>query len=228
MLTSFIRPDASPVNTKLDTELRQCIDNREKYLPESVFAAISELKRRGVEFTEEEERVIREDMQARMEIAENSGPGYGIFSGGYKYALVDDLDAYSFYSRRVIKVFTFFFSAIFGSIMMAMNIWKTKNTTGVTLVLLFGITVTIIENIIATRLNANASSNIFFAIINAYLIDILFWNKYIGKSTLYRARSYQIPLIIAIILCVITIAFIWNELNSTHALDTFHPDGRTK
>ena len=59
MLTSFIRPDASPVNTKLDTELRQCIDNREKYLPESAFAAISELKRRGVEFTEEEERVIR-------------------------------------------------------------------------------------------------------------------------------------------------------------------------
>ena len=229
MLTSFIRPDVSPVNTKSDTDLRECIDNREKYLPESVLAAVAELKTRGIEFSEEEEQFIMEDMQARISIAENSSALYaGIFSGAYKNNLVDDPDAYSFYSRRIIKVFTFFFSALFGSILMAMNIWKTKNTTGVILVLLFGIGITIIENVIAAEQNLNSSANIFFAVINAYLIDMLFWNKYIGKSTLYKARSYQTPLIIAIIFSAIAIAFIWHDLNPNHVMDTFQPEGRTK
>ncbi len=229
MLTSFIRPDAPPVNTKSDTELRQCIDNREKYLPESVLAAVAELQRRGVEFSEEEQRVIREDMLARTEIAENSGSGYGgIFSGTYKNSLVEDTDAYSFYSRRVIKVFTLCFGPLFGSVMMAMNIWKTKNTIGVALVLLFGISVTVIESIIPTTLNLNFASNIFFAVINAYLIDILFWNKYIGKTTLYKARPYQTAVVVAIIISILIVALIMHYLNSTHALDTFYKGGQTK
>lgn len=229
MLTSFIRPDAPPVNTKSDEELHHIIDNREKYLPESVLTAVSELQERGIEFSEEEKGTIEDDMQARVEIAEEAGNVYGgIFSGAYKNCLVDDPDAYSFYSRRIIKVFTFFFSALFGSVMMAMNIWKTKNTTGVVLVLIFGIGITILENIIAAAANLNSGVNIFLGIIGAYLIDILFWNKYIGKTTLYKARSYQTPLIIGILMSIIIIAAIIFDLNSTHALDTFHPDGRTK
>lgn len=229
MLTSFIRPDAPVIESKSDQELEYIIDNREKYLPETVLEAMAELQKRGVEFSEEEIRVIEEDMQARIEIAENSNAGFGgIFSDNYRNCLVEDPDAYSFYSRRIIKVFTFFFSPIFGAIMMAMNIWKTKDRTGVILVLLFGIAIMVIEDTIATKLNLNSSSAIFFGIINAYLIDILFWNHYIGKSSLYKARSYRTPLIIAIIICVLAIALIINNLNSTHAMDSFFPDGKTK
>jgi hypothetical protein len=222
MLTSFIRPDAPPVNTKSDTELQYCIDNREKYLSESVLAAVNELQRRGIEFSEEGKTVIEEDMQARAEIAEEAGNVYGgIFSGAYKKCLVDDPDAYVFYSRRIIKLFTFFFGAFFGSIMMAMNIHKTKNTPGTVLVLVFGITVTIVEVVIPNFLSLNTAANIFFAFINAILIDLLFWRNYIGQATLYKPRTYQTPLLIGIIISVLMIALIMYSISSTHVMDSF-------
>src|SRR5437879_2079490 len=113
MLTSFLQPNAPDAAIKSDTELRYCIDNREKYLPESVLTAVAELQGRGVEFSEEEIRVIEEDMQARTEIAASSKIGYGsLFNDGYKNCLIEDPDAYSFYSKRVIKAFTFFFGVL--------------------------------------------------------------------------------------------------------------------
>lgn len=69
MLTSFRRPDATSLNYKTDAELRYIIDNRENYLPESVLGAMTELKNRGTQFSDEEMRVVEEDMQARMDIA---------------------------------------------------------------------------------------------------------------------------------------------------------------
>ncbi|HJP62385.1 MAG TPA: hypothetical protein VJ844_03040 [Mucilaginibacter sp.] len=200
MLTSFLRPDAPPPSSKTDEELRERIDNRENYLPETVLNAVAELQRRGHEFSEEELQVINEDMQARMEIAGSGNTTLATLNDNYKNALVEDPDAYEFYSRRVVRVFTFFFGAVFGSIMMAINIQKTKNFGGVALVLLFGFGTTFVELILASGANLNASASILFSIINSYLIDLLFWNNYIGNSTLYTARKYWAPLIIGLLL----------------------------
>lgn len=207
MLTSFLRPDAPNTSGKSDDELRDCIDNRENLLPESVLAAVTELQRRKVDFSEEEIKVIQEDMQARTEIAASSKIGYGsLFNDGYKKCLVEDPDAYAFYSKRAIKGFTFFCGAFFGSILMAINIWKTKNQLGVLLVLLFGIGLTVVEIGIAENAHLGTSSNIFFAFLNTAMIEFLFWNIYIGKNALYRARTYWTPLTIAIILGILFIA----------------------
>jgi len=203
MLDSFRRPDAPPLSFKTDAELRYIIDNREKYLPESVLGAVTELQNRGHELSEEEIRVVQEDMKARVEIA-NTGPGYnGVFADNYKDCLVEDPDAYQFYSRRVIKVFTFF-SVFFGSILMAMNIAKTKNQGGVFLVILFGIVVTVVEDVIAFSFQIGAFAFVL-GIINILMMDALFWNRFIGKTTLYKARKYWVPLIIWLVLFGIVI-----------------------
>jgi hypothetical protein len=203
MLTSFLRPDAPDAASKRDEELRYCIDNRERYLPESVLTAMAELQSRGIEFSEEETKVIQEDMQAREDIAANSKMGYGsLFNDGYKDCLVQDPDAYSFYSKRVIKGFTFFFGVFFGSILMAINLGKTKNQAGMLLVLLFGTGLSVIEVAIAKNAHLGSAINILFALVNTALMEFLFWNRYIGKVALYSARSYRTPLSIALILVV--------------------------
>jgi hypothetical protein len=199
MLTSFLRPDAPPPSSYTDEELREHIDNRENYLPETVLNAVAELQRRGHEFSDEELQVINEDMAARMDIAASTSP-LGILNDSYKNALVEDPNAYAFYSRRVIKVFTFFFGAVFGAILMAINIAKTKDTIGVLLVLVFGFGVTVVEIGLASSANLGAAANIFFAIVNASMIDALFWNKYIGNTALYKARQYWIPLVVGLLL----------------------------
>ena len=208
MLESFRSPDAPPINFKTDEELRFIIDNREKYLPESVLGAAAVLKERGKELSEEEDRVVREDMQARLEIA-NSSPAYtSLFSDSYKNCLVEDPEAYQFYSRRIIKIFTFFFGVFFGSIMMAINIGKTKNQAGVFSVLLFGLFLTIIESVIGYYSGGGTGVTIIVAFINSYLIDYLFWDKYIGNSTLYTARKYWVPLIVGILIYAGIVAMI--------------------
>lgn len=205
MLISFLRPDAPPTSSKTDEELRESIDNRENYLPETVLNAVAELQRRGHEFSNEELQVISEDMQARMEIVSGTTPAFGIINDNYKDALVEDPDAYEFYSRRVIKVFTFFFSAFFGAILMAINIGKTKDYNGVVLVLVFGMGISVVEQVLAGAIGLGAGATIFFAFINASLIDALFWNKYIGNTTLYKARAYVVPLIIGLLLTAIVV-----------------------
>ncbi len=57
---------------KSGAELQNSIDNREKFLPETVEAAVKELQSRGVIFDDDELRVIAEDMQARREMAKST------------------------------------------------------------------------------------------------------------------------------------------------------------
>ncbi len=209
MLTSYLRPDAADAASKTDDELNYCIENRENYLPESVLEAMAELQSRGTEFSEEEIRVIEEDMQARTDMAMNSNMGYGgLFNDGYKNCLVEDPDAYSFYSKRVIKGFTFFFGVFFGSVLMAINLAKTKNQTGVLLVLLFGTALTVIEVVIGQYAHQGSSINILFALVNTAAMEFLIWNRFIGKAALYSARSYRVPFVLGLVLTLIVLVII--------------------
>lgn len=205
MLTSFIRPDAPNPDFRTDEEFHYIIDNREKYLPESVERAVAELQKRGTVFSEEEIRVINEDMQARRELAAANNVNQGLFSNTYKNNIIDDPDAYSFYSRQVIRVFTILCSTLFGSVMMAINIGKTKNTGGVILVLLFGLIFTTLQIVIINSAHTSGSYAYFFGFVGAIGLDYLFWNRYIGNEALYRARPFWIPLIIALVLLALFI-----------------------
>jgi hypothetical protein len=184
---------------------------------------MAELKNRGTQFSDEEVRVVEEDMQARTEIANNAAQSSTFFADSGRDLQVNDPDAYVFYSRRVIKAFTFFFSPVFGAILMAMNMAKAKQNEGISRVILFGIGIIVAENIIVAAIGLSASINIIVAFLNAYLIDLLFWDKYIGKATLYKPRSFWVPLIIGLAISALLVVTLLQQASGSHALDGFLP-----
>src|ERR1700744_3329426 len=109
---------------RADGELRGIIDNREKYLPETVEASVEALQNRGIEFSEEELRVIGEDMDARRNMAGSTSANVSLFVNNDSVNHIEDPDAPRLYSKRAIYGFTIFFSALFGSILLASNISK--------------------------------------------------------------------------------------------------------
>jgi hypothetical protein len=179
---------------KSDDELHSCIDNREKYLPESVEAAVAELQSRGVEFSEEELRVITEDMQARRELAETPSVGFGAFNSRDKNNLVEDPEAPALYSRSAIYVFSVLFSVLFGSVMLAINISKTPNKNKAILVVLFGLGYTI-AILIGQNFNLSSSFSIITGIAGAYLFNgsIILEPVYWKFNTLSKKANLDSP-----------------------------------
>ncbi len=184
---------------KTDEELHDYVDNREKYLPESVEAAVAELQNRGEEFSDEELNVIAEDMQARRALAEVGSNSFSIFNGEAKNNQIEDPDALSFFSKGAILLFSLL-SVFFGAILLAINIYKTANRNKIVLVLLYGFGFNIFVNILALSSGLGAIFVLAGNCAGAYSMEILFWNNYIGAPTLYRPRSILVPSIIAVII----------------------------
>jgi hypothetical protein len=183
-----------------DPELRENIDNRQDYLPETVEAAITELQSRGVEFTDEELQVFHADIEAHSNNASLPNKSIGLFNKEYQNNLVKDPAAPSLYSRRALYIFTVLLGAMFGAIMLAINAGKVKNRDGILWTLLFGVCFTAIQLIIIDKTASGTSLGIVFGIAAAYCFDYFFWGKFIGNETFYRAKPIWVPLIIAIIL----------------------------
>jgi hypothetical protein len=203
-------PTAHSSSTLTDDELQTQIDNRPKYLPETIETAVAELQSRGVAFTDEELQVINEDLAAQRNNASVTNRGYGIFNNDYKHNIVEDAAAPSLYSKRAISVFTVLFSILFGAIMLAVNLWKIKNTAGALWTLLFGAGFLTLQIIITMSLNSNSHSApaYIFGLVAALIIDVVLWPRFIGNATFYRARPVWVPLIIALAFCGIVIAAI--------------------
>lgn len=196
-----------------DEQLHYFIDNREKYLPETVEAAVAELQNRGTVFSAEELQVIEEDMQARRDLAQEGVTNWGLFNNGEKELQIEDPAAPALFSKRAILLFSILFSVGFGSILLAVNVAQTPNKGKAPLVVLFGFIYTIGMALLAQRFHFNSSFTIVTGFAGAYLLDILFWNKYIGSATLYRVRQIWIPLLIGL---AIAIPVIYVVLTQSH------------
>jgi lipopolysaccharide export LptBFGC system permease protein LptF len=186
--------------TRSNEDLQERVDNREKYLPETVEASVEELKFRGVEFSAEELTVIAEDMQARRSLAEIKPDSYGMFGNRDKNNLIEDPDAPLIFSRRAIYGFSVFFSVFFGAVMLAMNVNKTSGKKNAIWVVLFGLAYTVAMVLLLQNFKTSTGLTIIPSILGAYLIEALFWNRYIGNSTLYRKRPIWTPLVIGIVI----------------------------
>ena len=95
-------------SAKTDAELLATIENRQQYLPETIEASVAELQYRKHAFTDEELKVITEDVEAHRQNANLRGHRGGLFTNNYKKNIIEDPDAPAFYSRRAIYVFAFF------------------------------------------------------------------------------------------------------------------------
>jgi len=179
-------------------ELHNRIDNREKYLPETVEAAVEELKSRGETFSDEELEVIAQDMQARRDMAKTP-PGYDtLFNDFEKSKQVEDPDAPAFYTKRVIYIFSILFSVLFGSILFAINVGKTPKRLNAIWIVFYGLAFTVVQSLIAQRLNASLPIAVIGGIAGSYPLNYFFWGKFLGNDTLYRPSPIWIPLIIGI------------------------------
>jgi hypothetical protein len=196
---------------KSDEELQSCVENREKYLPETVEAAVAELKKRGTEFSDEELRVIAEDMQARREIAETGTGIFGVFNTNWNNNHVEDPDAPAYFSKRAIFAFAVLCSVFFGSILLAINVSKTENKDKTFLVLLYGLGFTLAQQVLSASYRLDPIFTLIMSIAGAYIMDTLFWNKYIGSSTLYRARPIWVPLIIGLLLVALLLGTVYKS-----------------
>ena len=190
-------------------ELEERIENRQDYLPETVEATVAELKYRGREFSDEELRIINEDLQAQRQNAALVGGRVSMFNKEYKNVVVKDTEAPFLYSRLALYFFTVFMGALFGSVMMAINISKTENRSKALWAILFGVGFTVLQVLITNNLkNPNTSIAIIFGIVASYCLDYLFWKPFIGYSAFYRSRPIWIPLVIALVLAGLIIAAI--------------------
>jgi hypothetical protein len=184
-----------------DDELMERVENRQKYMPETIEASLTELQRRGRTFSEEEIRYINEDIAARRSHSAAMTGRMGIFTSEYKNVIVDDPDAPKMYSTMAIYLFTFFMGPLFGSIMMAMNISKTGKSNAVAGVILFGIGFAILGIYLMANVQSTSGSiQIICGLVGAYCLNYLFWRPYIGFDTFYRARPIWGALIIAVLL----------------------------
>ncbi len=188
-----------------DDELKSRIEHRKKYLPETIEASIAELQQRGHTFTSDELSAIEQDIKTQRDNAAIGGGGSsGFFNNRYKYHIVEDPDAPILYSRRAVYIFTIFLGAFFGSIMMAVNCIKIKNTRGVVWILLFGVVFTALQIVGANYANVGSSYYYLCGLIAGVGID-LFWNPLIGKAVFYKAKPIWIPLIIGVFLLALVI-----------------------
>ncbi len=193
---------------KSDEELHQYVDNREKYLPESVEAAVAELQNRGIHFSDEELNVIAEDMKARRMTSGAQSNSSSFFFDPEKVKQVEDEGAPAFFTKRAITAFSILFSVLFGSIMLAINVGKTENRSGIVWVILYGLGFTVGLMMLAQYSHLNSGLGLVLNVLGTYPMNIFFWNKYIGNDRLYRVRPIWTALIIGLAISAVLIYII--------------------
>jgi hypothetical protein len=207
-----MEPNFSYIASSLTTEeLNERINNRKKYLPETVEAAVAELQYRKRDFSNEELRDITESVQMQRKNAALVDSRLGLFNNSAKNVIVKDPEAPLMYSRQALRVFTVLCGALFGSIMMAINISKTKHHSKAIWVVVFGIVFTAVQIFVVSKMpnpNSGSSGAILGGLIAAFLLDYFFWKPFIGYATFYRARPIWIPLIVALVIFGLIIALI--------------------
>ncbi|WP_421824985.1 hypothetical protein [Flagellimonas oceanensis] len=166
---------------KTDSELENILLNKEKYLPDAIYAAESILNNRknGIEAPQEVLSVKKSPRESEKALSLEK-----------KSFLTDNPNAPQLYTRSTIMIFSVFFGVIFGTALMVYNLKQTHNKRGIIFVLTFGILYFILLSIIADILN---SAFFVVLILNSFggaILTGIFWSKYIGKEFKHRRKSW--------------------------------------
>jgi hypothetical protein len=193
--------------TKPDEGLQEYIDNRRKYSPPAIYAALDELKKRGRTFTDEEYSQIVADIEKQQEISKQR---VAESEAGHKWDknVVEDGNAIELYSQKAIYGFSAVFGVLFGSILMALNLKRTSSQNSILSVISFGVTYSIIQLYVLSFIPQNTGLTLITSIGGALILNYVFWKKYIGLETTYRKRKIWIPLIIGIVLFALVITVV--------------------
>jgi hypothetical protein len=174
-----------------NNELIKTIRDSQTEPKDKVSAALNELKNRGIE---------TDNYSQMLERKENNEPK-------------PDENSPTLYSKKLINTFTILFSVIFGGIMLVINLKAVNNKRGIYPVIIFSVLYTALSFYILSLINIGTPGTVAFGAIGALILNNVFWNKYIGKGTLYHKKSYKIPLIIALsIFTPLIVLIIWGMI----------------
>jgi len=189
----------SMMSKKTVEELTEYIDNFERYTSLALTAAINELKKRGVAFSDEELNSLYEKIEKKKEFEEEDDSIFG-YSKLLQKNVVTDPNAPLLYSRKAVLGFSIVFTVIFGAVLLSLNIERKVNKIKV---IGFGVLFTTIAILLANVVSLPTFSVFFLNGLGGYLLSFDFWNKYVGRETKYRSKPIWIPLLISIIIMVL-------------------------
>jgi len=183
-----------------DRELENYIEPNSRFVAMAVSYAYEILQSRGKKFSEDEKLRIELLIADKTE-KENSEKAK--FSKGWDENMTKNETAVELYSNKFIWIYSIIFGVLFGAVLQAMNFGKIKNSKGILISILFGITYTIFQVYTLTYLQEagygiSQGTFLFSGIGAACLFYIR--DRLTPKNLEYRSRSFIIPVVVAIII----------------------------
>ncbi len=117
-------------------------------------------------------------------------------------------EAVSLYSRSAIFGFSIFFSTIFGSILLMINLRRLGEKRKGFEILLLGIAYAILSSVLVDLAGANLILSLVLNVLGGYLMSTYFWSKYIGLEFSHEKQSIIIPLILGIAMSLIATQYL--------------------
>ena len=195
------------MKSKSDEDLEKCSADIVKYTPEAIKAAIAEMQQRGRSFTENEIKNYS-DIIAEKEAEEKKEPETQ--SANWKKNQVTDPDAPLYYSKQAIYGFSIFFGVIFGAVLLSLNL--KGNSKAKWLVIGFAILFTAFELSILSNFERTSSLTLVFNLTGGWALYAFFWDRFVGKETVYRVKPVWKPLIISALIMIPIIAATLHEI----------------
>lgn len=193
-----------------DKELNNYIKPESKFVAKSIRYAFDILKERGNIFSETEAERIEQLIRSKEKIETEDVA----IDDTWDKNLTEDETATELYSNKVIWVFSVIFGVIFGTALQVFNFFKVNDKKGAIVSLLFGIsyalgTIYLLDLFGDIRYGKMSLRFLLSGIgaLGLYLIR----EKMFKSETEYRAKSFTIPLVIAISIHLIIIYFMFSE-----------------
>ncbi len=168
--------------TKTDEELENYLIDIKEYSSSEVRAALAEQQKRGKHYNELQLEYLHKIIKRK--------------------AADESSDTPTYYSQLAILLFSVFCSTLYGSILLALNV---KNNRDKWIIIGFGLTYSILVITLANTLELHPMMPISLNTIGGFMLQTLFWDRYLDKDVLYKKRSILFPVLIAIGLFMILI-----------------------
>lgn len=114
----------------------------------------------------------------------------------------------SLYSRSAVFGFSIFFSTIFGSILLMINLRRLGEKRKGFEILLLGIAYAILSSVLVDLAGTNLALSLVLNVLGGYLMSTYFWAKYIGLEFSHEKQSILIPLILGIAMSLIATQYL--------------------
>jgi len=121
---------------------------------------------------------------------------------------VSEEESVSLYSRSAVFGFSLFFSTIFGSILLMINLRRLGEKRKGYEILLLGIAYAILSSVLVDLAGANLVLSLVLNVLGGYLMSTYFWAKYIGLEFSHEKQSILIPLILGIAMSLIATQYL--------------------